>query len=102
MLDHDKPNSTSSLINGINILMELFRRYCSEIEHAEFQYHEYLVESENDPDVEILPSFESLTSLSIDTNALFLVLGENLPKFCAYLDLPKDVNIFIYQRQSQY
>ena len=28
MLDRDAPNSTSSLTNGINIIMELIRRYC--------------------------------------------------------------------------
>ncbi|RKO97803.1 hypothetical protein CXG81DRAFT_12446, partial [Caulochytrium protostelioides] len=37
MLVRDAPHAVSTFTNGINIIIELMRRYCSEVEQAEYQ-----------------------------------------------------------------
>lgn len=41
MLDEKAPNSTSSLIHGTTVIIDLIRRYCGDIEQAEYQQHQY-------------------------------------------------------------
>jgi len=41
MLDDKAPNSTSSLIHGTTVIIDLIRRYCGDIENAEYQQHQY-------------------------------------------------------------
>ncbi|KAI8905934.1 SIT4 phosphatase-associated protein-domain-containing protein [Gorgonomyces haynaldii] len=91
MVDRDSPYSTSSLANGINIVMELFRRYCSEIEQAELQYHEYQVQLQSNHPARQLPTQEKLAALAVDLNDLFKVIGETLPSLTSFLTQPKGV-----------
>jgi hypothetical protein len=93
MVDREKPYSTSSLTNGVNIIMELFRRYCSEIEQAEFQHHEYQVQIQVNRNSPQSPTAEKLKALSIDLNDLFKVIGDSLSTFSTYLCDPKAVVI---------
>jgi hypothetical protein len=66
--------------------MELFRRYCSEIEQAEFQHHEYQLNIQVNRNTPEVPTAEKLKALSIDLNDLFKVIGESLPIFSTYLE----------------
>lgn len=98
MMDRDQPYSTSSLINGINILMELFRRYCSEIEQAEFQQHDYQSQSSTNPMLKKYPTAEKLRSLAVDLNGVFKITKEHVPKFLGFLLNPRSVVIIFDSR----
>lgn len=88
ILDREKPNSASSLINGSSVVMELIRKYCNEIEIAETQYHDFSVAAQargfNDP----YPSIGKIWTLSKDMNDLFIEFSERLPEFAQVLDKP--------------
>lgn len=94
MVDREKPYSTSSLTNGVNVIMELFRRYCTEIEQAEFQHHEHQLNIQVNRNSPIMPTPEKLQSLSTDLNDLFKVIGDSLPAFSTFLSNPKSVVSF--------
>ncbi|KAJ3333829.1 hypothetical protein HDU76_002935 [Blyttiomyces sp. JEL0837] len=91
MLDRNAPNATSSLANGINIIIELIRRYCSEIEQAEYQQHQYqtqqVVNSRGLP----LPTQEKIHALSTDLNDLLRVIGERVEEFADLLVHPRNL-----------
>lgn len=91
MVDREKEYFTSSITNGVNIIMELFRRYCSEIEQAEFLHHEYQVNMQVNRNTPILPTADKLKALSVDLNDLFKVIGDTLRIFNSYLKNPKAV-----------
>ncbi len=91
MLHPQSPNATSSLTNGINIVMELIRRYCSEIEHAEFQFHEYQIQCQTNPNIAVSPNTEKLKALATDLNDLFTVLKERIKSFKEILEKPRSV-----------
>ncbi|KAJ3261114.1 hypothetical protein HK103_006423 [Boothiomyces macroporosus] len=71
MLDRTSENCTTSLINGISVIMELIRRYCSEIESAEVQHHEFNVRNQNGNPNTPYPGLDKIIALSIDLNDLF-------------------------------
>eukprot|EP00842_Homolaphlyctis_polyrhiza_P005780 jgi/Hompol1/6202/HPOL_004872-RA len=99
MLDRDAPNSTSSLTNGIGIIMELIRKYCRssvnavgfEIEHAEIQQHEYQLQLQAGRAMNPFPTPEKLNTLSCDMNDLLQVISGRLVDFVALLHSPKSV-----------
>jgi hypothetical protein len=98
MLDRKAPNSTSSLINGINIIVELIRRYCryllcntSEIETVEMHHHEYTVQTQNTIPTPQYPALEKISILSSDFNDVFHVFSDNLKAFAYSLDKPLSV-----------
>ncbi|KAI8928314.1 SIT4 phosphatase-associated protein-domain-containing protein [Entophlyctis helioformis] len=91
MLDRDAANSTSSLTNGINIIMELIRKYCSEIEHAEIQHHEYQVQLQSNRVGMVLPTAEKLNALAVDMNDLLLVITNRIVDFASFLERPKAI-----------
>jgi hypothetical protein len=86
MLDRSQANTSSSLTNGITVVMEIIRRYCSEIEAVEMQHHDYL--QQNMPNPAPYPGLEKVISLSSDLNDLFSVFCENLSLFANALDNP--------------
>ncbi|KAJ3223481.1 hypothetical protein HK099_001064 [Clydaea vesicula] len=79
--------STSILTNGINIIIELIRRYCSEIEQAEYSQHHY--QNQTHKQGPIQPSQEKLDSLATDLNELLRVLGKRLGAFAELLANPR-------------
>ncbi|RKO84944.1 SIT4 phosphatase-associated protein-domain-containing protein, partial [Blyttiomyces helicus] len=85
MLDRSAPNTSTTLTNGINIIIELIRRYCSEIEQAEMQLHH----SQGQRTIPPSPSPEKLMSLATDLNDLLRVLGDKLLLFAELLDSPR-------------
>ncbi|KAI8846706.1 SIT4 phosphatase-associated protein-domain-containing protein [Chytridium lagenaria] len=98
MLDKNAKNSTSTLTNGINIIIELIRRYCSEIEQAEYQQHQSHSQMQitrmanmqfNLPGPP-LPSDEKLCALATDLNDLLSVIGTRLPEFANLLTSPRN------------
>ncbi|KAL2915930.1 sporulation-induced protein [Polyrhizophydium stewartii] len=89
MLDRGAPNSTSSLTNGINVIMELVRKYSSEIEHAEIQHHEFQVQMQANRMGPVLPTPEKLNALSVDLNDLLRVFTQNVANFAELLVSPK-------------
>ena len=89
MLEDNGANPTSTLVNGINIIIEIIRRYCSEIEQAEFQQHHYsiqLIKTGPPP-----PSPEKLKSLATELNDLLSVVGKRLNEFAELLRVPRNV-----------
>ncbi|KAI8998266.1 SIT4 phosphatase-associated protein-domain-containing protein [Gaertneriomyces semiglobifer] len=87
MLDRSAPHSGSTLTNGINIIIELIRRYCSEIEQAEYQQHQYQMNRQGSP----LPSDEKLQALATDLNDLLHVIGSKLIEFADLLHHPRNI-----------
>jgi hypothetical protein len=104
MLDRSYPG-TSVVTNGINIIIELIRRYCSEIEFAEYQQHHYQQQMEahatqnngmGDGASISAPSIKKLAGLSKDLTQLLHVVGERLPDFANILSDPRTpVYLFI-------
>ncbi|KAJ3160426.1 hypothetical protein HDU86_000760 [Geranomyces michiganensis] len=70
MLDQTTPQSATTLTNGINIIIELIRRYCSEIEQAEYQQHQYQLQPVQQRQGLPPPSEEKLRALATDLNDL--------------------------------
>ncbi|KAJ3015415.1 long-chain fatty acid-CoA ligase [Thoreauomyces humboldtii] len=85
MLDQKTPQSSTTLTNGINILIELIRRYCSEIEQAEYQQHQYQVQPAHLRQGPPPPSDEKLQALATDLNDLLRVVGCRLMQFAELL-----------------
>lgn len=92
MLNRDAPHCTSSLINGINVLMELIRRYCSEIETVEMHHHDYTIQSQILANPPPYSGMEKVISLSTDLNDVFTVFCDNLKFFAFALDNPKSIS----------
>ncbi|KAJ3011609.1 UNVERIFIED_CONTAM: hypothetical protein HDU68_001601 [Siphonaria sp. JEL0065] len=94
MLDKNAPNASSSLSSGVIIMIELIRRYCSEIEQAEFQQHQFqtqLMQSSQAGDFGILPSTEKMKSLAVDLNDLLKVIGEKVDDFSFLMEHPRNM-----------
>jgi len=101
MLDENAPNSTSSLIHGTTVIIDLIRRYCGDIEQAEYQQHQYdhfqqeCMKDENqyqDVVPPTPPTKAQFEKLSLALNDLLNVLGNNLEKFEYLLLHPKSIN----------
>ncbi|KAI8839574.1 SIT4 phosphatase-associated protein-domain-containing protein [Chytridium lagenaria] len=92
MLDKNAKNSTSTLTNGINIIIELIRRYCSEIEQAEYQQHQYHTQIQMTRGGGAVPSDEKLCALATDLNELLKVIGDRLFEFAGLLMAPRNVS----------
>ncbi|KAJ3116164.1 hypothetical protein HDU96_010273 [Phlyctochytrium bullatum] len=95
MLDKNAKHSTSTLTNGINIVIELIRRYCSEIEQAEYQQHQYHTQMAAAPMERLgppVPSDAKLCALAIDLNELLKVIGERLGEFAGLLTTPRNLS----------
>ncbi|KAI8838048.1 SIT4 phosphatase-associated protein-domain-containing protein [Chytriomyces cf. hyalinus JEL632] len=95
MLDKTAPNATSSLSSGVIIMIELIRRYCSEIEQAEFQQHQFQTQMMQSARNEfgILPTSEKMKSLAVDLNDLLKVIGEKVGEFSQLLEQPRNMNL---------
>ncbi|KAK5664810.1 sporulation-induced protein [Batrachochytrium dendrobatidis] len=91
MLDQKAPHATSSLTHGINIIVELIRKYCSEIENAEIQHHDYLVQVQANRQCPRHPTPERLNALSVDMNDLLHVVKASLPEFVKLLATPRSL-----------
>jgi len=103
MFDNEAPYSTSSLINGINIIIELIRKYCSDIEQIEYQYHQYKLSQENaannnarngSPQIEEVakPSDEQLYMLATSINTILHIINGRLIDFKNLLSHPKSIS----------
>ncbi|KAI9205622.1 SIT4 phosphatase-associated protein-domain-containing protein [Polychytrium aggregatum] len=87
MLDTAAPNTSSSLTNGINIFIELIRRYCSDIEQAEYQQHQMQLQQQNQQQLSTTePSPARIRMLAIDLSDMLSVLRERLTDFAKLLD----------------
>ncbi|KAI8814145.1 SIT4 phosphatase-associated protein-domain-containing protein [Cladochytrium replicatum] len=91
MLEHDAPNATNTLTNGINIIIELIRRFCSEIEQAEYLFHQLQMTPQHKIGGPAPPSNDKLRVLATDLNDLLRVLARNIPEFAALLTSPRNV-----------
>ncbi|KAJ3094817.1 hypothetical protein HDU97_007546 [Phlyctochytrium planicorne] len=92
MLDKNAKNSTSTLTNGINIIIELIRRYCSEIEQCEYQQHQYHQQLQvTRGGVAPVPSDAKLCALATDLNELLSVIGARLSEFAGLLTAPRNL-----------
>ncbi|KAI9323937.1 SIT4 phosphatase-associated protein-domain-containing protein, partial [Zopfochytrium polystomum] len=89
MLDMESPNASSTLANGINIIIELIRRYCSEIEQAEYQQHQYQQQMSSPRSGFVLPTDEKVHVLATDLNGLLSVLGERVEDMAVLLEKPR-------------
>ncbi|TPX57476.1 hypothetical protein PhCBS80983_g03815 [Powellomyces hirtus] len=89
MLDQTTPQSATTLTNGINIIIELIRRYCSEIEQAEYQQHQYQLQPVQQRQGPPPPSEEKLKALATDLNDLLRVIGCRLMQFAELLHAPR-------------
>ncbi|KAI8823077.1 SIT4 phosphatase-associated protein-domain-containing protein [Fimicolochytrium jonesii] len=85
MLDERSPQSATTLVNGINIIIELIRRYCSEIEQAEYQQHQYQQQPVTQRTGPPPPAPEKLRALATDLNDLLHVIGSRLTQFSQLL-----------------
>ncbi|KAI8824378.1 SIT4 phosphatase-associated protein-domain-containing protein [Fimicolochytrium jonesii] len=88
MLDDPSSHSASALMNGINIIIELIRRYCSEIEQAEYLQHQYQLSQAHQRQAISPPSQEKLKALATDLNDLLHVIGDRLTQFAELLHGP--------------
>ncbi|KAJ3368545.1 hypothetical protein HDU91_000491 [Kappamyces sp. JEL0680] len=95
MLNREAPYATSSLVNGINIIMEIIRRYCSEIETVEMHHHEYTVQAQSMLSPPPYPGLEKIHALATDLNDLFEVFCDNLKLFAYSLDHPLSVSVAV-------
>ncbi|KAJ3098725.1 hypothetical protein HDU96_010955 [Phlyctochytrium bullatum] len=71
----------------------LIRRYCSEIEQAEYQQHHYHTQMAAAPMDRLgppVPSDAKLCALAIDLNELLKVIGERLGEFAGLLTTPRN------------
>ncbi|KAJ3137421.1 hypothetical protein HK100_000690 [Physocladia obscura] len=95
MLDKNAPNATSSLSSGVIIMIELIRRYCSEIEQAEFQQHQFQTQMMQTggrvSEFGIMPTTEKIKSLAVDLNDLLKVIGEKVEDFSILLEHPRNL-----------
>jgi hypothetical protein len=98
MLDRSGPFATSSLTHGISIVMELIRRYCTDIEQIEAQQQEYTQALQQGRPSFPPPSIETIKLLSLYVSDLLAVLRECLQQFVSILKSPQDVVSF---RKSQ-
>ncbi|TPX65063.1 hypothetical protein SpCBS45565_g05457 [Spizellomyces sp. 'palustris'] len=89
MLEKSAPHSGSTLTNGINIIIELIRRYCSEIEQAEYQQHQYQQLQQQQRQGPPPPSDEKLKALATDLNELLRVIGSRLLQFAELIHAPR-------------
>jgi hypothetical protein len=94
MLD-PSPLSSSILTNGINIIIELIRRYCSEIEQTEYQQHNYHLTPHHN-NIAAPPSPEKIEALAMDLRDLLAVLGARLGEFAGLLQTPRQMVCLIY------
>jgi hypothetical protein len=72
-------SSASSLTNGINIIIELIRRYCSDIESAEMTHHQYTMTSSLDTESNDRPhpiTDQQIRALAVDLDGLLRVIGK--------------------------
>ncbi|KAJ3416750.1 hypothetical protein HDV05_000124 [Chytridiales sp. JEL 0842] len=91
MLDRGAANVASTLANGINIIIELIRRYCSEIEQAEYLQHQFQTQLDLQaarPGL-ILPTREKVKTLSTDLSDLLKVIEEHVEAFSTLLQNPR-------------
>ena len=104
MLDREHPNGVGSLISGVNIIIELIRRYCSEIEQVEYQFHHYEVSMQQTRQSMLVePSPEKVYSLSMDLNQILSIISENISEFASILENPRSVRfsyLAIYRANS--
>lgn len=92
MLSTDAPYNISAHANGVNIIIELIRRYCSEIEQLEYQYHQHEISRQTPRDALILePSPEKVHAIGTDLNHLINVLGDNIAALASLLTRPRSV-----------
>ncbi|KAI9358621.1 SIT4 phosphatase-associated protein-domain-containing protein [Zopfochytrium polystomum] len=94
MVDKESPNATSTLANGINIIIELIRRYCSEIEQAEYQQHQFQQQLISSPTGEALPTDQKLHQLATDLNNLLQVICERVEEMAVLLENPRTMPPF--------
>ncbi|KAJ3383991.1 hypothetical protein HDU92_003814 [Lobulomyces angularis] len=79
MVSEKNSRNNHVLINGINIIIELMRRYCSEIEQAEYQQHHHQIQTHKFSSNPV--SLEKLKALATDPNGLLRVLGTRINEF---------------------
>ncbi|KAI9324834.1 SIT4 phosphatase-associated protein-domain-containing protein [Zopfochytrium polystomum] len=94
MLDKEAPNASSTLANGINIIIEIIRRYCSEIEQAEYQQHQFQQQMISPRTGNILPTEEKVRILATDLNDLLHALGDRVEEMAVLLDNPRTEPFF--------
>merc|ERR1719354_458988 len=92
MLDREAPHSISSLTNVINMIVDLIRRYCSEIETVEMLHHEYTVVTQNSDPPPPYPGMERIAALSSSFNDVLSILCSNLNQIAFALDNPLSGN----------
>lgn len=81
MLDPDAPNATSTLINGVSIIIDIIRHNNSDLE--------------NDPAVAALYDYQSTavrTGGSVSLAEMLKVMGDHVPEFTHLLLKPRSVN----------
>jgi hypothetical protein len=98
MLDRNSPFATSSLTHGISIVMELIRRYCTDIEQIEAQHQEYQQALLQGRPSFPPPSSETVRLLSLYVSDLLAVLRGCLHEFVAILKSPQDVVCFYLEK----
>jgi hypothetical protein len=100
MVEGNTPASVNSLTNGVNILIEVIRRYCSEIEQVEFQQHQVEMHKQQNsggrPISVMEPSVYKIHALSIDLSDLLKVFRDNIVHFSKLLTHPRsEVTFFL-------
>jgi hypothetical protein len=90
MLDPSPASTSSILTNGINIIIELIRRYCSEIEQTEYQQHNYHITPHHN-NIPFPPSPEKIEALALDLRDLLGVLVGRLDEFAGLLQTPRQM-----------
>ncbi|KAJ1559583.1 hypothetical protein HK405_010070, partial [Cladochytrium tenue] len=90
MLDGSAPNAASTLANGINIMIEIIRRYCSEIEQAEYQQHQFQQQMLSPRSGSTFPTDEKVQVLATDLIELLRVVGERVEEMAILLDHPRN------------
>jgi hypothetical protein len=82
MLDPEAPNATSTLINGVSIIIDIIRHNNSDLE--------------NDPAVAALYDYQSNPNLrvngSVSLAEMLKVMGDHVPEFTHLLVKPRSVN----------
>jgi hypothetical protein len=93
MLEGNTAASITSLTNGVNILIEVIRRYCSEIEQVEFQQHQVEMQKQQNsggrPNSIMEPSVYKIHALSIDLSDLLKIFQRNIVHFSKLLSHPR-------------
>ena len=95
MLNREALFSISSHSNGINIIIELIRRYCSEIEQLEYQYHQHELSKQQSRGIALIqePATEKVYGLGTDLNHLLDIISVNICEFAKLLLEPRSVVI---------